>query len=157
MSRAVSVFVPVVGDPDGIRRRFSDDPGTWLPSARACGPARWHADVRYRGLHRPVEVRVGGLWHVGATTWRSLVWHPLPDDGDVGPLDRLLPTLTAELGLHAKGSDASLVLSGTYEPPGAALGELADAVLLHRVAERTVRSFLQDLAVTLARPATVPG
>lgn len=157
MTGKVSVFVPVAGDGAGARERFAGDPGRWLPEARACGPSRWHATVRYRGLHRVVEVHVGAVWSIGGTIWRAVSWVPVPDDGDVGAVDRLLPTLTAELGLHVKDETASLVLTGTYDPPGALLGDLADAVLLHRVSEGTARSFLEDVAPLLARQAAVPA
>ncbi|MBW3621365.1 MAG: hypothetical protein KY461_14060 [Actinobacteria bacterium] len=151
MTGRVSAFLPVVGDHDVLRERFSGDPGAWLPAARACGPERWNVAVRYRGLTRPVEAHLGGLWRVGSTQWRSLTWRPVPGDGDVAALDRLLPTLAAELGLYTRNGDASLVVTGIYEPPGARLGELADVVLLHRVAERTAAAFLADIAPLLGQ------
>ena len=158
MSGRVSVFLPVAGGGASARDRFTGDPGRWLPESRAHGPSRWHATVRYHGLTRVVEVRVGAVWSVGDTLWRSLSWVPVPDDRDVGAIDRLLPRLTAELGLHVKDDAASLVLSGAYDPPGAILGDLADAVLLHRVSERTARAFLEDVAPLLAtREAPVPA
>lgn len=158
MSGRVSAFFPVAGDATVVRERFMGDPGRWLPDGHPFGPDRWTVSVRYRGLHRVVECRVGGGWHVGTTVWRSLSWVPLPDDGDVGAFDRLLPTLTGELGLHVKGRDASLVLTAVYDPPGARLGELVDAVLLNRVADRTAQCFLEDLAPALGQvPASTVG
>lgn len=150
MSGRVSAFLPVAGDPSAVRDRFLGDAGAWLPAGRPHGPDRWLVALRYRGISRTVEVHIGGVWTVGATVWRSVSWHPVPDEGDVGPIDRLLPELVGELGVHTGGGGASLVLSGTYDPPGAVIGEIADAILLHRVAERTARSFLEDLAPLLA-------
>ena len=46
-----------------------------------------------------------------------------------------------------------LVLRATYRPPGGVIGELADRAALHRVAEATVRGFVERAAWVLERAA----
>ena len=55
----------------------------------------------------------------------------------------LFPVLDANLELHAAADDTTeLVLVGSYRPPFGRAGAVADHVLMHRVAERTLHSFL---------------
>jgi hypothetical protein len=42
------------------------------------------------------------------------------------------------------------VLTGTYRPPGGAIGVAADRLLLERVADATSRRWLRDVATRLA-------
>jgi hypothetical protein len=44
-----------------------------------------------------------------------------------------------------------LTLRGRYEPPLGTLGRQIDRLLLHRVAEATVRSFMRRLAESLTK------
>lgn len=68
----------------------------------------------------------------------------------------LFPELTADLILSKKGADETeLTLRGTYEPPLGPVGRLADRVLLGRVAEATVKSWMDRLAAALS-PQSVP-
>ena len=150
MPRSVRSFLPVgplLGDPVPT---FTGDPGRWLPAARHAGPDRWQLDVTGLGIDRPVEVVIGDAWHVGSTWWRALRWTPLADTGDALAVERLLPSLDAELGL-TKGGDAghTLVLDGSYDPPGGMVGEALDAVALGRLARRTIRGLLAAVAQNL--------
>lgn len=62
----------------------------------------------------------------------------------------LFPELTADLILSNDGRDATkLTLRGTYQPPMGALGRIADRAVLGRVAEATVRSWMDQLAEAL--------
>jgi hypothetical protein len=42
-----------------------------------------------------------------------------------------------------------MTLMGRYQPPGGALGRRVDELLLHRLADATVRAFLTSLATSL--------
>lgn len=64
----------------------------------------------------------------------------------------LFPELTADLVLSKLGpTETELTLRGTYQPPLGALGRLADRALLKRVAEATVRDWMDRLAAALRR------
>jgi hypothetical protein len=72
-------------------------------------------------------------------------WEPASVPSDAVPVERLLPTLQAELGVVVSDT-TSLVLDGVYDVPGGPLGELVDAIALHLVARRTATGFLAELA-----------
>jgi hypothetical protein len=63
---------------------------------------------------------------------------------------RLFPTLDADLELMPLGPDqVMLTLMGRYEPPLGAVGRGLDRLVLHRIAETCVRSFLHRTAANL--------
>ncbi len=63
---------------------------------------------------------------------------------------RLFPTLDADLEVMPLGPDqVMLTLMGRYEPPLGAVGRRMDRLVLHRIAEASVRSFLRRAAVKL--------
>ncbi len=59
----------------------------------------------------------------------------------------LFPELNADLALSQMGSSmTSLSLDGTYEPPLGVVGRVVDRVLLGRLADATVRNWMDRLA-----------
>lgn len=101
---------------------------------RKVGPEGWPAT-----LARTVVVRVGPVRRRDAELLVALTWEP----------DRsgaLLPSLEADLQIAPYGtSETILTLRGRYEPPAGALGRRVDGLVLHRLAEATVRAFLGDV------------
>lgn len=151
MSRTIRTFVPLAGAANATVAAFLADPATWLPGARHVGPDRWRLTVGTATLERPVEVTIGHPWSIGDTWWRSWSWRPLPVPGDPVAVERLLPALDAELGLAVRdGGRVSLVLDGTYAPPGGPLGDALDVVALGRVAHVTLQRLLSDIGTALA-------
>ena len=62
----------------------------------------------------------------------------------------LLPRLDADLEVAPFGAQATaLALRGRYEPLGGILAQSLDRVLLHRLAEATMRSFLDAISLGL--------
>lgn len=149
--------IPLRGPVEELRARLTGSPAVWLPgTARPTGPETWGVTLHYRRMSRSVTCRVGPAWSVAGTLTRTIAWEPLPEDGDVLPLERLLPSFEGHLELHGTSTTgAVLVLSGTYEPPGGVAGSLATMTVLHRVAEATATRFLEEVAVGLS--ATVPA
>jgi hypothetical protein len=90
---------------------------------------------------------------------------PSRSHGDVTPLafswqatgtGSLFPALDADLELSPLGEGRTeLTLRGRYQPPGGALGRRIDELLLHRLADATVRAFLSSLAARLGPGAQV--
>ena len=61
----------------------------------------------------------------------------------------LFPALDADLELSPVGDGRTeMTLMGRYQPPGGALGRRVDELLLHRLADATVRAFLTSLATS---------
>ncbi|HEX6147130.1 MAG TPA: hypothetical protein VF083_10165 [Acidimicrobiia bacterium] len=62
----------------------------------------------------------------------------------------LFPRLNAELSLsHVGQHQTKISLAGTYQPPLGPLGKVVDRVLLRRVAESTVKAWVDHLAEAL--------
>lgn len=62
----------------------------------------------------------------------------------------LFPELKADLILSKRGKDRTeLTLRGTYQPPMGILGRIADRAVLGRVAEATVKTWMDRLAAAL--------
>ena len=62
----------------------------------------------------------------------------------------LFPCLDGDLSIVPLGRDSTqLTLMGRYEPPLAKIGHGIDRLVLHRVAEASVRAFLMQIAQTL--------
>ncbi|MDX1620827.1 MAG: hypothetical protein R3320_07550 [Nitriliruptorales bacterium] len=157
MTRPLNVFLPVAeADPDATIARFLDDPGTWLPEpARRAGADHWRVALRGAGLTRDVEISIDDTWRSGAAVWRRIRWTPVAEEGDVLPLEKLLPGFQGDLGVVRHGEELSLVLAGGYEVPASFLGAAADAAGLNRVARKTGTQFLADIRSALAETAAV--
>ena len=61
----------------------------------------------------------------------------------------LFPRMQADLQLEPGYPRTKLRFRGQYEPPLGAVGRAADRVVMHRIAENTVRCFLRDLVKSL--------
>ena len=154
MPRSVRTFLPVVGDPVALATAFDGDPARWLPGARRDGQDCFILALRAGSLTRTVRATVGSPWRAGATRWRTLSWDPISEDGEPTAMDRLLPSLDGELGLHAQaGGRTTLLLDARYRPPGGAFGGAFDAVAMHRLARTTVERFLEEVTARLAGEA----
>lgn len=153
MPRTVHTFLPLPGEAGEAIETFLDDPSRWLPEARRTGPGRWELAVGPGGVERLVEVTVGDPWRVGTTWWRSLAWRPLTGDHDPVAVERLLPSLDAELGMVQDASERlTLALDGRYNAPGGRIGEALDAVALHGVAKHTLERLLAGIGQRLSLP-----
>ncbi len=98
-----------------------------------------------RRVTKRVEVELGPVVRYPSRTILALRWRP------VGPgASGLLPGLDADLEIGPLGPERTqLSLSGSYHPPFGQLGRLADRVVLHRLAEATVKDFLDRVGRTL--------
>jgi hypothetical protein len=104
------------------------------------GPRWWPA-----ALAKAVQVKVGRPRQLGDSTLVAFSWQA---EG----ASSLFPSLDADLEISPFGPAATIVtLKARYEPPGGSLGEQIDRILLHRVAESTLRAFLQAICSGLAK------
>ena len=71
---------------------------------------------------------------------------------------RLFPAMKATLVIFAlTPTETQLELEGQYEPPMGKIGEAIDAALGHRLAEASVKQFLQEVASWLREELTQPS
>jgi hypothetical protein len=100
------------------------------------------------GLSKSVRLTVGKVRDRGDGFVVPLTWSA------TGPTE-LFPVMEADLEVTPLGAGASqLRISGSYDPPLGAIGRQLDRLLLHQLAEATVRALLSQLvAALLAEPA----
>ena len=71
-----------------------------------------------------------------------------------GPGGTLFPALDADIMLTKAGTDATiLAVRGVYRPPLGGLGAGLDQVVLHRVADATIRTFTRRIGTAITDPA----
>jgi hypothetical protein len=115
-----------------------------------------------------LRVRIGpGLdRQLVAKTVRLMVGRPVETDpGLVVPLvweatgaRILFPRMEGDLVLASLGPDLSqLTFRGSYRPPLGALGAAVDRTVLHRVAEASVRNFVERIAAQLTAEVALSG
>jgi hypothetical protein len=146
-------FVQVKAPYASVRDRLLDTSRRWLTDGASAAYAdgeRLFLTVSATGgdasLGKRVHIDLGDAYPRG--------------DGLVLPLNwwatgaqRLFPTLDADLEIMPMGPDqVMLTLMGRYEPPLGALGRVVDRLVLHRIAEACVRSFLHRTAAHLEHP-----
>lgn len=89
------------------------------------------------------RIRLGACTRRGNGVFVPMRWEAASHSG-------LFPVLDGDLDLSPlDGAGCRISLNASYRPPLEGLGRVLDTIVLHRVAESTVRSFLQRLAGSL--------
>jgi hypothetical protein len=143
-------FVQVNAPYETVRDRLLEPTPRWLCD----GATAAYADGERLFL---TVSATGGATTIGKRVQIELGAAYARGDGSVVPLSwwatgaqRLFPTLDADLELMPMGPDqVMLTLMGRYEPPLGAVGRAVDRLVLHRIAEACVRSFLHRTAANL--------
>ena len=76
----------------------------------------------------------------------------LPIEWRPASAQSLFPTLDADIEIAPLGGRTHLSITARYDPPLGTVGRALDRALLHRVAEATIKDFLDRAAEELARP-----
>lgn len=96
-----------------------------------------------RQIAKKVRLTVGTPLLLGQETVIPLDWEATGATG-------LFPRLAAELRLAAVSPRLSkLSLQGTYQPPLGTVGRMLDRALLHRVAEATIKHFVDRIGAAI--------
>jgi hypothetical protein len=112
---------------------FADDRGQHL-LAEVGFPVEGHR------VSKNVEIDVGTPVANAGKTWIPIAWRATGPTG-------LFPVLDADLEFASLGPELTqLALSGRYQPPLGLLGRTIDKALLSRVAEATIKDFVDRLA-----------
>ncbi len=133
-----------------------ESPSSWLPAladsaVERAEPLLAEVGVGSNGLRvaKRVVVRLGQPVKFPSKLSLPMTWEPG---------GWLLPTLNAELEVASLGrARTQLAISGRYDPPLGTVGRTVDRLALHRVAEATIKDFLDRVAVAIAAGATVPA
>jgi hypothetical protein len=120
--------------PERVRQALLGSP-EWL--SELAGEAQRRGDVLLAEVGvGPLGPRLGRRVAVPSMTSVPMTWEPLGMDG-------LFPRLDADIEVGPLGEDRTqLAISARYRPPLGVVGQAIDRVLLHRVAEATVKDFL---------------
>lgn len=154
----LSDFVHLAVAFDELAPILLDADAAWLLHlGRSSGPAGARTLTR-DGELAAVEVKVGPSRGVARLTVAVTAGRPRSHDKTVvvpilwepKALDRLLPTLEADLTLSDQGDDVSrLAISARYHVPLAIVGWELDQVGMHRVAEGSIRQFLKQVEAAI--------
>jgi hypothetical protein len=127
-----------------VERALLDGPATWVPGIARdaqAGGERLLAEVGFdvdatRRLDKEVEIEIGQPYVIPSKTMLPMAWTA------VGA-ERIFPQMEADIEIAALGADRTqLSISARYRPPLGPVGRALDKALLHRVAEATVKDFL---------------
>ena len=136
---------------DDVERALLDEPATWVPGIALdaeAGGQRLLAEVGFdvdasRRVDKEVEIEIGAPYAIPAKTMLPIAWKATS-------AERVFPQLEADIEIAALGANRTqLSISARYRPPLGALGRALDRALLHRVAEATVKDFLDRVGETL--------
>jgi hypothetical protein len=140
-------FVEVPLPADRVERALLASPAEWLSAMAGAAQERGDGLLTEVGvgplgtrLRRPVTIRLGAPVRFPSMTSLPLTWEP------VG--------LDADLELGSLGQDRTqLAISARYRPPLGVVGRAVDRVLLHRVAEATLKDFLDRVGAVITSQA----
>ncbi len=133
-----------------VRQRLIAEPTKWLASAvNAANQVEdklivsLGAGIKSVSLKKRVEIEVS----TPRTRGDVLV---IPVSWSATGVKELFPKMQADLEIAPFGPDKTqLVFLGTYDAPLGPIGRKVDAALLHRIAEASVRTFLELIANAL--------
>jgi hypothetical protein len=129
-----------------VETEFTESAERWLPAmaqhANGYGDkllSELGFEVGKRRIGRVIEVKLGAPRRTDGVTLIPVGWHAATKAG-------LFPALEGQLEIAKLGVTTTQVgLSASYEPPLGWVGKIADRALLHRVAEVTVRDFMERI------------
>jgi hypothetical protein len=143
----VRCFIELAGSYPDVDAALTADGRTWLPALAASaeeGGQRRMAEVGFGNavrVGRRVLVTVGEPARMEFKTLLPISWRP-------AHAEALLPAMDAEIEVAPMGSERTqLAMTARYTPPFGLVGRVADRALLHRVAEATIKDFLERVAV----------
>ena len=98
-----------------------------------------------------VEISPGPPLRINSKAVVPMTWKP-------AGAEALVPTIEADIEVAALGpSRTQLSMNARYRPPLGLLGRALDRALLHRVAEATVRDFVERVGETLRTTVATSG
>jgi hypothetical protein len=155
----IRYFIEIPRPMADVEAELLESPSSWSAAPARDAEARGEdllADVGFGPpsirVAKRVELQFGEPVRFPSKTILPMSWKP-------AGLESLLPRLEADIELGELGPERTqLSISARYTPPLGSLGRVLDRALLHRVAEATVKDFLDRAGQTLsAVPTASPG
>ena len=160
----VRYYLEIAAPFEDVEAAFLNDPESWVPGLLRDAEDRGRGlltevgfAVDTRRIDKEVEIEIGRPYqgpsmrqYRPSTTLLPMTWRATG-------YEWLFPHLEADIEVAPLGADQThLSISGRYEPPMRAIGRILDRTLLHRVAEATVKDFLDCVAerIRTREPAT---
>jgi hypothetical protein len=146
-------FVELPMQAEQVERALTEDPNGWVTGlAREANhhgdsllaKVGFGEDVR---IARTVAIEFGPIVRMPSKTVLPIRWTAVGVAG-------LFPALDADLEVAPLGHRTQLAMSARYVPPLGAVGRAIDRALLFRVAEATIKDFLDRVAETLKERAS---
>lgn len=133
-----------------VRAHLLEGPQAWLDSLATHAAAQGDALSLRLGPHgsrsalgKRIAVEVGEPVARDGATLVPLMWKATGAPA-------LFPVFSGDLEIAAiGGAETQLSIWGRYDPPLGTLGEALDRFGLHRIAEASVRAFLQELSASI--------
>ena len=143
-------FVEVPLSPEDVARALARDPHGWLPGLAERANHRGDVLLAEVGfgevvrIRRTVVVELGDSVRSGSKIVFPLQWAASGASG-------LFPSLDADLEVAPlRPGRTQLAMSARYDPPFGAMGRAIDRAVLSRVAEATLKDFLDRVAGMIA-------
>jgi hypothetical protein len=147
----VRYFIELPYAASDVERAFTAAPAAWLPLVAQQAHLRGErllADVGIGdGLRiaHTVEIAVGSPMDLPTKLVVPLSWTPTGSKG-------MLPSMEADIEIAPLGAEGcQLAMSARYDPPLHAIGKILDQAVLFRVAEATVKDFLDRVGEGIRR------
>jgi hypothetical protein len=144
----IRYFTVLEAPADSLRSGLIDRSAEWVSAVALLSDERRGELVSrvgvplsaHHSLSKVVRVSLGTPTRLGETTVLPMSWEATGPRG-------LFPVMDGDLELAALGRERSqLAMSARYRPPLGAVGRVADRALLHRVAEATIKDFVDRVA-----------
>ena len=146
----VRYFVELSLPSDDVEKVLVQDPASWIPGIAGRADERGTELLTEVGIgaehlaHASVALEFGALLKMPSKTLLPFRWTAVGGGG-------LLPALEGDIEVARLGANMTqLAVNAQYEPPFGALGRAIDRILMHRVAEATLKDFLDRISETLA-------
>ncbi len=139
---------------EDVEAAFVRAPNEWVPGLARDAEDRGESllvevgfATRDRRVEKAVAIELGEPYRIPSKTLLPIAWHATGAEG-------LFPSLEADIEVAALGPHRTqLSISARYRPPMGAVGRVLDRALLHRVAEGTIKDFLDRVGETLVSNA----
>jgi hypothetical protein len=142
----VRAFIELAAPFAEVDAALTRDGQDWLPGLATTAEdegQRRMAEVGFGSavrVGRSVLVTVGRPARVESKTLLPISWRPASGEA-------MLPPMDAEIEVAPMGSETTqLAMTARYSPPFGLLGRVADRALMHRVAEATIKDFVERVA-----------